>query len=197
MLQNLVRKFRKPTVPQQVFLLWAVPLIFLLFFFFYPLGAVFSLAGKAAFGQDVAINFGTRIWRPLVFTIWQALLSTGLTLLLGLPAAYLFARFRFPGKKFLKTLTTLPFILPTVVVAVSFNALIGPRGWVNVILMKLFDLSSPPIQIMNTLLAILLAHVFYNVSVVIRTVGSAWSQLDFRMEQAARVLGASPIRVFS
>ena len=196
MLQSLIRKFRKPTVPQQVFLLWAVPLIFLLFFFFYPLGAVFSLAGKAAFGQDIAINVETRIWRPLAFTIWQALLSTGLTLLLGLPAAYLFARFRFPGKKFLRTLTTLPFILPTVVVAVSFNALIGPRGWLNIVLMKLFDLSSPPIQIMNTLLAILLAHVFYNVSIVIRTVGSAWSQLDVRMEHAARVLGASPIRVF-
>ena len=120
----------------------------------------------------------------------------GLTLLVGLPAAYLFARFQFPGKQFFRVLTTLPFILPTVVVAVSFNALIGPRGWLNVLLMQWFGLSTPPIQILNTLGAILLAHVFYNTSVVIRTVGSAWSQLDTRLEQAARVLGASPMRVF-
>ena len=196
MLQSLIGKFSKLTVSQRVFLLWAVPFVFLMFFFFYPLSAVFNLAGEAAFSQKVSFNVWTRIWRPLTFTIWQALLSMGLTLLVGLPASFLFARFRFPGKKFLRVLTTLPFILPTVVVAVSFNALIGPKGWLNVLLMRWLDLSTPPIQILNTLGAILLAHVFYNASVVIRTVGSAWSQLDPRMEQAARVLGASPARVF-
>ncbi len=196
MLRNLSRKLSGLTRPQQAFLLWAVPAVFLLIFFFYPLVAVFKLAGEAAFAQDISINFGTRVWRPLAFTLWQALLSMGLTLLVGLPAAYLFARFQFPGKQFFRVLTTLPFILPTVVVAVSFNALIGPRGWLNVLLMQWFGLSTPPIQILNTLGAILLAHVFYNTSVVIRTVGSAWSQLDTRLEQAARVLGASPMRVF-
>ena len=196
MLRNLSRKLSGLTRPQQAFLLWAVPAVFLLIFFFYPLVAVFKLAGEAAFAQDISINFGTRVWRPLAFTLWQALLSMGLTLLVGLPAAYLFARFQFPGKQFFRVLTTLPFILPTVVVAVSFNALIGPRGWLNVLLIQWFGLSTPPIQILNTLGAILLAHVFYNTSVVIRTVGSAWSQLDTRLEQAARVLGASPMRVF-
>jgi len=195
MSQSVIRKAREITALRKVFFLWAVPLAFLLVFFFYPLGAVFNLAGKAAFARDISINTWTRIWRPLAFTIWQAFLSMGLTLLVGLPAAYLFARFRFRGKKLLRALTTLPFILPTVVVAVSFNALTGPRGWLNVLIMRWFDLSAPPIQILNSLAAILLAHVFYNVSVVIRTVGGAWSQLDPRTEQAARVLGASPLRV--
>ena len=193
--QTAVRKVLETAARGKALFFWAIPLVFLLFFFFYPLGSVFGLAGKAAFTQDISVNVWTRIWRPFAFTLWQATLSMVLTLLIGLPAAYLFARFQFNGKEILRTLTTLPFILPTVVVAVSFSALIGPRGWLNILLMRWFNLSSPPIEILNTLFAILLAHVFYNVSVVIRTVGSAWSQLDPRTEQAARVLGASPIRV--
>jgi thiamine transport system permease protein len=119
-----------------------------------------------------------------------------LTLLLGLPAAYVFARFDFPGKKLLRTLSSIPFILPTVVVAASVNTLIGPSGWLNVFLMGLFNLPSPPIQVANSLGAILVAHVFYNLSVIIRLVGTAWLQMDSRLNQAARVLGASARKAF-
>lgn len=182
--------------PQLTFLLWGIPLLFLLVFFFYPLGSIFRLAAETAFQKGFSISYGTRIWRSLAFTFWQAALSTVLTFLVGMPAAYLFARFRFRGKNILRVLTTLPFIMPTVVVAASFNSMLGPQGILNVQLMRWFGFSTPPIQILNTLGAILLAHVFYNTPVVIRVVGSAWSQLDDRMEKAARVLGASPLRAF-
>lgn len=172
--------------------LWGVPLVFLAVFFFLPLGAVFRLAVESWAGGT--LFKWERVLRPLGFTFWQAGLSTLLTLAVGLPAAYIFARFEFPGKRLLRVLTTLPFILPTVVVAASFNALLGPRGWLNLLLMNAFGLETPPIQILNTLGAILLAHVFYNTTVVIRVVGSALAQLDPRLEQAARVLGASPLR---
>jgi thiamine transport system permease protein len=172
--------------------LWCIPLAFLGVFFFLPLGAVFRLAILSGTGDALA-NW-QRILYPLGFTFWQAGLSTLLTLMVGLPAAYVFARYEFPGKRLLRVLTTLPFILPTVVVAASFNALLGPRGWLNLWLMNWLGLESPPIQLLNTLGAILLAHVFYNTTVVIRVVGSALVQLDPRLEQAARVLGASPWR---
>ena len=71
----------------------------------------------------------------LLFTLYQAILSTLLTLALGLPVAFLFARYDFHGKSFLRTLTAIPFMLPTVVVAAGFTALLGPRGWVNIGLM--------------------------------------------------------------
>lgn len=177
------------------YLLWALPLVFLAVFFFYPLGAIFRLVIEAAGGAGLGWPEVARIARPLGFTLVQAALSTLLTLVVGLPAAYVFARYRFPGKGLLRILTTLPFILPTVVVAASFNALLGPRGWLNLLLMSGFNLSQPPIQLLNSLGAILLAHVFYNTTVVIRTVGSAWEQLDPRLEAAGRVLGASPLRV--
>ena len=112
-------------------LIWLLPLAFLLVFFFYPLGAIFRLVGEAILedgGPLIGWQTITRVTRPLGFTIYQAALSTLLTLLVGLPAAYVFARYNFPGKGLLRILTTLPFILPTVVVAASFNALLGPRG---------------------------------------------------------------------
>ncbi len=175
-------------------ILWAVPLIFLGFFFFYPLASILKLAFTEIIDRAQSIQPSV-ILRPLWFTAWQAALSTLLTLLVGLPAAFVFGKFSFPGKKLLRTLTTLPFILPTVVAAAGINALMGPRGWINLGLMTLFNLSTPPLTITNTLAAILIAHVFYNIPIVIRVVGSAWAQLDPKMEQAARVLGASQAQV--
>lgn len=177
-----------------VWLLWLLPLLFLAIFFFNPLLSVFKLAGQAALESGPQADLWGRISRPLGFTFYQAGLSTLATLIVGLPAAYVFGRYNFPGKSLMRVLTTLPFILPTVVVAAAFNALIGPRGWINLLLMNLFDLSAPPVQMLNSLPAIILAHVFYNTTIIIRVVGSAWSQLDTRVEQAGRVLGASPWR---
>jgi thiamine transport system permease protein len=131
-----------------------------------------------------------------LFTFYQSILSTLLTLALGLPAAFLFARYDFHGKSFLRTLTAIPFMLPTVVVAAGFTALLGPRGWMNLALMHLFGLATPPVVFTGTLGAILLAHIFYNTTIVIRIVGNAIAHLDPRLEQAARSLGANPPRVF-
>lgn len=172
-------------------LLWGLPLALLIGFFFFPmasiLGVMFERPGSIIL-RDV--------WQPLGFTVYQALLSTLLTLLFGLPVAYVFARFDFTGKRLMRTLTMLPFILPTVVTAAAFNALLGPRGWVNLFLMNITGAEAPPITFLNTFTAILVAHVFYNIAIIIRVVGSAWSQLDPRLEQSARVLGASPWKAF-
>jgi thiamine transport system permease protein len=175
-------------------LLWILPALFLGYFFFYPLASILEMAVQAALGGGAQLDFWQQVWPALSFTVWQAILSTLITLLVGLPAAFLFARFNFAGKSLLRAATTLPFILPTVVVAASFNALLGPHGWLNLLLMAVFNLSAPPIQMLNGLGIILLAHVFYNTTIVIRVVGNAWAQLDPRLEQAGRTLGASPLR---
>jgi len=133
----------------------------------------------------------------LGFTIWQAGLSTLFTLILGLPGAYLLARFNFPGKSLLRAITGVPFVMPTLVVAAGFNALLGSRGWVNVALMSGLGLSEPPIQFTNTLTAILAAHVFYNTTIVLRMVGDFWSQLDPKLNQAAQCLGANRWQEFT
>jgi thiamine transport system permease protein len=178
---------------------WALltlPLLFLAVFFYLPIFNTFKFAFTNAHGQPISNKDLVGIWEPLVFTFYQAALSTILTLIIGIPAAFLFSRFIFTGKRILRTLVMVPFILPTVVVAAGFNALLGPRGWLNLALMSIFDLKTPPIDLLYSLAAILLAHVFYNTSVIIRMVGSAWSRLDIRLEQAGRVLGASAWRNF-
>lgn len=175
-------------------LLLALPLAFLVLFFFYPLANIIGISLTVEALADVVRR--SYYLSVLRFTTWQALLSTGLTLLLGLPAAYLFARYEFRGRALLRALTTAPFVMPTVVVAAAFRALFGAGGPLNRSLMELFDLSRAPIRIDQTLTIILMAHVFYNVTIVIRLVGGFWSNLGPRTEEAARVLGASPWRAF-
>lgn len=175
-------------------LLWIAPAVFLLLFYFYPLGSIFSLSlARSQHGwlaPFIEAIHSPIAWDALGFTFWQATLSTLLTLALGLPGAYLFAHYNFRGKALLQALTGIPFLMPTLVVAAAFNALLGPNGWINIGLMQLFKLSGPPIQFINTLGAILIAHVFYNTTIVLRTVGDFWSHLDPRLTQAARMLGA-------
>jgi thiamine transport system permease protein len=173
--------------------LWLAPLAFLAVFFFLPFARIlaYSFSWEALGSGNLRLALDT-----LGFTLYQALLSTFLTLLVGLPAAYLMARFSFPLKSVLRALTAVPFMLPTVVVAAGFNALLGPRGLVNLLLMRLLDRSTPPITLVGTLGAILLAHVFYNTTIVIRIVGNALSRLDPKLEQAARSLGADRERLW-
>ncbi|MDP2966085.1 MAG: iron ABC transporter permease [Pelolinea sp.] len=176
--------------------LLVIPLIFMGAFYFFPLGKLVSLSfSQASSTINKAVNWQI-IGGAAGFTFFQAGFSTILTVLLGLPAAYLFGRFNFTGKNALRIASTLPFILPTVVVAAGFNTLIGPKGWLNLALMGILGSSEPLINIQNSLTAILLAHVFYNTSIVIRVVGSALAQLDRKLEDAAQTLGASPWKTF-
>jgi len=173
---------------------WLAPFLFLGLFFFFPLARILAL------GLDftsLKASILARISQVLIFTFYQASLSTLLTLLLGLPLAYLFARLEFPGKPIFRAVTAIPFMLPTVVVAAGFNALLGPRGWANLALMGFLGLDRPPVAFVGTLGAILAAHVFYNATIVIRLVGNAWAGLDTRLTDASRSLGASPMRTLS
>jgi thiamine transport system permease protein len=182
--------------------IYALPLLFLAIFFLYPLVAILRLSfGGAAAGSPRAAGLAALVADPyylqvIWFSTWLAGLSTLLTLLLGLPAAYTFARYEFRGKALLRAIATVPFVMPTVVVAAAFTALLGPRGLLNSALQALFGLDAPPIRVERTLGMILLAHVFYNYTVVLRFVGGFWSTLDTRLEQAAAVLGASRGRAF-
>jgi thiamine transport system permease protein len=175
-----------------------LPFLFLAIFYFYPLGSILHLSFANEEGwQAVLAALQDASLRGIVgFTFWQAALSTLFTLALGLPAAYLLARFDFRGKGLLRLVSSIPFVLPTLVVAAAFNALLGPRGWVNLGLMNAFDLSAPPLLFVNTFTAILVAHVFYNTTIVLRLVGDFWARLSPRLEQAARVLGANPLLTF-
>jgi thiamine transport system permease protein len=154
-----------------------VPLVFLALFFLYPLAAIIErgLRGDGDSALDVLTDPTTRdvVW----FTVWQALASTLLTIAVALPAAYVLGRYRFRGRGVVSAVVLVPFVLPTVVVALAFLAVLPEpleRGWAP----------------------ILIAHAFFNVAVVVRVVGGFWTNLDPRIGEAAATLGASPSRRF-
>jgi thiamine transport system permease protein len=171
----------------QVGALLVVPVVFLGYFFVYPLIsiAVRGLTLDGSFDPSIVVDVlsDASLQRVALFTVWQATLSTILTLAVGLPLAWVFARFSFRGKRVLSALTLVPFVLPTLVVATAFVNLLGPRGMLG-------------IDLTGTLAIILIAHVFYNVAIVVRGVGSFWSSIDPRLEDAARTLGATRWRAF-
>ncbi|MER6410272.1 iron ABC transporter permease [Streptomyces humidus] len=171
--------------------LLAVPVAFFAVFFAYPVAAIVArglhVDGSWRFGRLWDVLGQSDIRHVLWFTTWQALASTALTLLVALPGAYVFARLDFPGKQTLRAVVTVPFVLPTVVVGTAFLALVGRGGLLD-------DLWG--VRLDTTVWAILLAHVFFNYAVVVRTVGGLWAQLDPRQEEAARMLGASRARAW-
>lgn len=164
---------------------WALaaiaPLAFLAVFFAYPVLTVVA-DGLSSLGDLLARS---AIRGVMWFTIWQAVASTALTLAVGIPAAAALARLRPRTRRIVRAVITVPFVLPTVVVAGAFEAVFDR-----------FGLDGGTLSLHHTVWAILLAHVFFNYAVVVRTVGSWWAGLDGRNADAAAVLGATPVRAF-
>ena len=164
----------------------AVPLVVLGLFFVLPVSGMVSRGLWAEGRFDPAgvleVLARPRVHRVLWFTVWSAGAGTLLSVLLGLPAAYVGYRLAFPGRGLVRVLMLVPFVLPSVVVGVAFRQLFaGPLAFLGA------DGSAA---------AIVAALTFFNIAVVVRTVGSSWENLDRRPGEAAAAMGASPMRVF-
>ncbi len=134
--------------------------------------------------------------RIMAFTLMQALLSTLASLVIGLPGAYIMTTYKFPGKKLLKALYSVPFVLPSILVVLGFVIFYGNSGFLNKALMALFKLDEPPLHILYSFTAVILAHAFYNFPVVISIVSEYWQKLDSSCERAAQTLGSGRVKVF-
>jgi thiamine transport system permease protein len=164
-----------------------VPLVVLGLFFVLPVsgmvGRGFVHGGRLDVGGVADVLARPEIRRAVWFTVWTSTVATVLALVLGLPAAYVLHRVAIPGRTWLRAFLVVPFVLPTVVVGVAFELLIGEGGPV-----AFLGLDGGPVAIVAGL-------VFFNASVVIRVVGGAWESLDPRPGEAAAALGASPRQV--
>ena len=149
------------------FAILTLPVAFLLLFFVFPFVSI-VWEGLASDRSAIGRVLGeARVRHVIWFTVWQSTVSTALTLVVGLPIAYVVSRFAFRGRAALEALVVLPFVLPTVVVGMAFS---GLRG---------------------SLAAILAAHVFFNIAVVVLVVGAAWATVDPALEDAAEEMGAA------
>ncbi|WP_049954133.1 ABC transporter permease [Halostagnicola larsenii] len=129
------------------------------------------------------------------FTAYQAVLSTIASLALGLPAASVLANYEFRGRRTIRSLTILPFVLPGILVAVGFYAMFGQAGTLNSLL-GLAGLGPVSFMQFSPLAIVILAHAFYNAPLIARITVAAWESVDTRTVETARSLGASRRRAF-
>jgi len=156
-------------------LLVITPAVGLAVFYAWPF---VNLIVEAIDAESVRAVFGRqRTWSIVWFTLWQAAVSTAVTVVVGLAPAWAVARFDFPGRRLLLSLLTAVFVLPTVVMGAAFLALL-------------------PDSLDRTVWAVIGTHVVFNLAVIVRTVGTMWEHLPPEMEHAAATLGASPGTVF-
>nr|WP_245903050.1 iron ABC transporter permease [Salinigranum rubrum] len=176
----------------------AVTGVVLLVVFYYPVATVFVesvvVRGEVTFDPIRSVLTSDFYLVDIIgFTAYQAFLSTVASVALGLPGAWVLARFEFPGRRTLRSVTILPFVLPSIMVAIGFVAMFGRRGTLNAAL-GLVGLG--PVELLFTLEAVVVAHAFYNAPLVMRVVTAAWESVDARTVETARSLGASPTRAF-
>ncbi|MFX1336212.1 MAG: ABC transporter permease [Promethearchaeota archaeon] len=174
------------------------PILFLFFFFILPLVKILSLA----FGLPQVFTV-THLFEVLnhplnkYFLYWdiqQALLTTILCLIIGIPGSYILAHYQFLGRSLLRNLLTIPFILPPIVVLIGFIAVFGHGSWINQVWKSFTGMRL--IDIYNTYEGIILAHVFYNIPVIIRLTEIGWKNIDPELEAVGRSLKASKWQIF-
>lgn len=168
----------------------ALILTFLTVFFAWPVAAMLwrgitddtGALTFSAFGEVLTTG---RTWAIVGHTLTMALAGTLGSVLLGVPAAYILYRTVFPGRSVLRSITLVPFVLPTVVVGVAFRALLGVNGPLGFLGLD------------QTTGAVIAAMIFFNISLVARQVGGLWQMLDPGTVEAARSLGATRARAFA
>ncbi|MCG3217320.1 MAG: iron ABC transporter permease, partial [Candidatus Heimdallarchaeota archaeon] len=195
--QTSLKKFNSELVTNRLIIILAILAIgsFLLSLFYIPIVKIFQFA----FFSDVQFTFETFISTIadsinvtfLAFTFLQAFLSTLICIIIGIPAGYFFAKYDFRGKKLIVNLLTVPFVLPPIVVLLGFIVTYGQAGWVNILWKGLTGSENSLISIFGTFQGILLAHVFYNLSVIIRMTIPAWQSIDFEQVEVSRTLGVN------
>jgi thiamine transport system permease protein len=162
--------------------LWLVPLLFVGVVFYWPVTQVSLLGASGNWLSRLAEpKFVEIVW----FTIWQAALSTVITVVIAIPGAYLLYRRSFPGQQLVRTLITVPFVLPSIVVAVGFTVFRSVHEFYQGL--GLTFLADPVYWIIA-------AHVFVNYSIAVKTIGGVWATMDADTEAAAELDGAGRFR---
>jgi len=163
--------------------LWIGPLLFVGVLFFWPVSKIIGLGIGSSWLEILTDpNTLSAIW----FTIWQAALSTAICLVIGIPGAYVLYRKSFRGQRFVRALITVPLVLPTIIVAISFTAFRAVHG--------MYESIGLGFIVENPIYWIIAAHVFVNYSITVRTIGGVWATLDNETEEAAAMAGAGRLR---
>ncbi|MCB5161937.1 thiamine/thiamine pyrophosphate ABC transporter permease [Marinomonas algarum] len=123
------------------------------------------------------------LWRVVRFSLWQALLSSGISLLVALPVASCLMHRRFRGRSLLLQLFSVSMVVPTLVAILGLVVVYGRNGWLN----QWFGLTTP----LYGLVGILLAHVFFNMPLAVRLLLQSYDLIPAGQWRQASQLGFS------
>ena len=129
---------------------------------------VLPLAGlviRAPWGRLGSALSGTDAVQALVLSLWTATVATGVSVIIGVPLAWVLARTSFPGRRLVRALVTLPLVLPPVVGGVALLLAFGRTGYVGRYLDSWFGLTIP-----FTPLAVVMAETFVAMPFLVITV---------------------------
>lgn len=177
------RRFR-PAVPLPLLLPGAAALAFLLL----PLVA---LLVRAPWNSLPSLLTSTQVWRALQLSLVSATAATGVSLVLGVPLAWLLARTKFPGRGVVRALVILPLVLPPVVGGVALLLALGRNGVVGQWLDAWFGITLP-----FTTAGVVVAESFVAMPFLVISVEGTLRAADPRYEEAATTLGASRFTAF-
>jgi len=130
-------------------------------------------------------------WQIVWFTAWISALSTVVILPFGLATAWVLARFEWPGKSVVETLIALPLVMPPVATGLILLKLLGRRGAIGGWLHEQFGM-----DIAFTWRGVLVALGVMSFPLLVRSARAAFEEVNPRLEQIARTLGAGEWRVF-
>ena len=165
-----------------------VPALIAILFLLLPLA---GLLIRAPWGKLGTALSGTDATQALTLSLWTATVSTAISMVIGVPLAWVLARSSFPGQRLLRALVTLPLVLPPVVGGVALLLAFSRTGIVGRYLDSWFGLTIP-----FTPLAVVMAETFVAMPFLIITVEGAFRSADQGFEEAAATLGARRLTVF-
>jgi len=143
-----------------------------------PLTAVIAAAGAGGWSGYVDVLSNEQTWSAVTLTVTQALVVTGINIVVGTVIAWVLVRDQFWGKRVLDVIIDVPFALPTIVAGLVLLSLYGPKSPLGV-------------HWAFTPNAVALALAFVTLPFVVRTVQPVLEELDADVEEAAASLGAS------
>lgn len=150
-----------------------------------------GLVSRAPWGSALEIAGRQEVRTALRLSLVCSLGAAALSLLLGLPLAWLLARYEFPGRRLLRAVALVPLVLPPVVGGVALLLAFGRRGLLGPWLASWFGIRLP-----FTTAGAVLAETFVAMPFFVLTAEAAFRDADRRYEDAARTLGAGPWTVF-
>lgn len=155
-----------------------------------PLSMVFIETSKLGWGEFIEIVTSDRVLHSYKISFGTAIAAAAINAVFGFIVAWVLVRYSFPGKRILDALIDLPFALPTAVAGITLTTLYSTNGWIG----QFFEPLN--IKIAFTPLGITLALTFIGLPFIVRMVQPVLQNIEKKVEEAAKSLGASPFQIF-